>query len=154
MHDIILNEKVMKRNDDLATENRRQLRERGIFSINLISSPGSGKTTLIEKTIGMLDGGKRLAVIEGDITTDVDAQRIMKKGIPVRQINTGRSCHLDAHMISHTLPWVFEQGDTADVVSADPIRAVYGVKLIENARIGFEPGTDAGTGTDTGTGTE
>ena len=111
MHDITVNEKVMARNNELAEENRRSLKERGIFAINLISSPGSGKTSIIEKSLERLDGRKKVVVIEGDITTDMDARRIMKHGIPVRQINTGRSCHLDAHMIHHTLPWLFEQGD-------------------------------------------
>ena len=112
MHDIAINEKVMKRNDELAEGTRGLLREKGIYSINLISSPGSGKTAIIEKTLEGLDGRVRAAVIEGDIQGDLDRQRLLPFGIPVRQINTGRSCHLDAHMLSHTLPWLFEQGKT------------------------------------------
>ncbi|MDT8316682.1 MAG: hydrogenase nickel incorporation protein HypB [bacterium] len=111
MHDIILNEKVLARNAELADNNRRQLKERGIFTINLISSPGSGKTSVVEKTLEALDGRKKVAVIEGDIQADLDVQRLLRFRIPLRQINTGRSCHLDAHMIHHSLPWLIEQGD-------------------------------------------
>ena len=111
MHDIILNEKVLAKNAELADNNRRQLKEKGIFTINLISSPGSGKTSVIEKTLEALDGRKKVAVIEGDIQADLDVQRLSPFGIPLRQINTGRSCHLDAHMIHHSLPWLIEQGD-------------------------------------------
>ena len=111
MHDIILNEKLLAKNAELADNNRRQLREKGIYTINLISSPGSGKTSVIEKTLEALDGRKKVAVIEGDIQADLDVQRLSRFDIPLRQINTGRSCHLDAHMIHHSLPWLIEQGD-------------------------------------------
>ncbi len=110
MHDIILNEKVLARNIELAQSNRRQLRDQGILTVNLISSPGSGKTSIVEKTIEGLQSEMGIAVIEGDIQADLDLQRLKKFNIPVRQINTGRSCHLDAHMVCHTLPWLFEQG--------------------------------------------
>ncbi len=111
MHDILLEKKILSRNEEIAMENRKMLKGKGIFSINMVSSPGSGKTTIIEKTIELLQGRVRLAVIEGDIQTDLDAQRISSYNIPVRQITTGRACHLDAHMVHHTLPWLFEQGD-------------------------------------------
>lgn len=111
MHDIILNEKLLAKNAELADNNRRQLKEKGVFTINLISSPGSGKTSVIEKTLEILDGRKKVAVIEGDIQADLDVQRLSRFDIPLRQINTGRSCHLDAHMIHHSLPWLIEQGD-------------------------------------------
>lgn len=111
MHDILLQEKVLIRNAQLAEKNRQLLKERGILSINLMSSPGSGKTSIVEKTLEMLQDRLRIAVIEGDIQTDLDAQRILKYGIPVKQINTGRSCHLDAHMIQHTLPWLLDQDE-------------------------------------------
>lgn len=111
MHDVILNEKVLAKNIEYAEDNRRILKEKGIFTINLISSPGSGKTSIVEKTVEGLKERMNLAVIEGDIQADLDLQRLMKFNIPVRQINTGRSCHLDAHMVKHTLPWIFEQGE-------------------------------------------
>lgn len=110
MHDIAINEKILSRNMEIAGMNRARLKERGIFTINLISSPGAGKTAIVEKTVKALKDQMKLAVVEGDIQGDLDTQRLMKFDIPVRQINTGRSCHLDAHMIHHTLPWLFDQG--------------------------------------------
>ncbi len=110
MHDIIIEEKILSRNNEIAQENRRELKARRIFSINMVSSPGSGKTTIIEKTLEGLKDRLRVAVIEGDIRTDLDAQRLSKYDIPVRQITTGKACHLDAHMVRHTLPWVFGHG--------------------------------------------
>lgn len=109
MHDIILNEKVLAKNDELAGGNRQRLKEKGIFTINMISAPGAGKTSIVEKTVELVKGRLTPAVIEGDIQTDLDTQRLLKYNIPVRQINTGRCCHLDAHMICHTLPWLFDQ---------------------------------------------
>lgn len=111
MHDILIQEDILSKNDEIAQENREMLEERGIFSINMVSSPGSGKTSIIEKTVGLIKGFLKLAVIEGDIQTDLDAQRIKRHGIPVKQITTGRACHLDAHMVHHALPWLFEHKD-------------------------------------------
>lgn len=108
MHDILINEKILAKNDAIAAENRRLLRERGIYAINMVSAPGSGKTSLIERTVELLRDRVKLAVIEGDMETDLDAQRISRYHIPVKQITTGRACHLDAHMISHALPWLFD----------------------------------------------
>lgn len=110
MHDILIEEGILSKNDEIAGENRVRLRERGVFSINMVSSPGSGKTSLIEKTAGLISGVLKLAVIEGDMETDLDAERIRRHGIPAKQITTGRACHLDAHQVQHALPWVFEQG--------------------------------------------
>ena len=112
MSEILINTKVLVKNNEIADSNRKILKDRGIFTINLISSPGSGKTSIVEKTIEQLKGKVKVAVIEGDIQTDLDTQRILKYGIPAIQINTGRSCHLDARMIQLTLPWIFEQGRT------------------------------------------
>ena len=112
MHDVLINKKILAKNDGIANSNRKVLKERGIFTINLMSSPGSGKTSIVEKIAELLKDRVNIAVIEGDIQTDLDTQRIAKHGVPARQINTGRSCHLDAHMIQHTLPWLFEQGKT------------------------------------------
>jgi len=112
LHDIALGVKVLARNEEIAARNRKELKDRGIFTINIISAPGSGKTSIVERTVELLKGSMNIAVIEGDIQTDLDAVRISKHGIPVKQINTGRSCHLDAHMIEHSLPWLFEQGKT------------------------------------------
>ena len=112
MSEILINTKVPVKNNEIADSNRKILKDRGIFTINLMSSPGSGKTSIVEKTIEQLKGKVKVAVIEGDIQTDLDTQRILKYGIPAIQINTGRSCHLDARMIQLTLPWIFEQGRT------------------------------------------
>lgn len=106
MHDILIKEDILARNDELAGEVRRELKSRRIFSINMVSSPGSGKTSLIEKTLERIKDRISVAVIEGDIQTDLDAQRIGAHGVPVRQINTGRACHLDAHQIHHSMEWV------------------------------------------------
>jgi len=110
--EILINTKVLVKNNEIADSNRKILKDRGIFTINLMSSPGSGKTSIVEKTIELLKGKVNVAVIEGDVQTDLDTQRILKYGIPATQINTGRSCHLDARMIQLTLPWIFEQGRT------------------------------------------
>lgn len=112
MSEILINTKVLVKNNEIADSNRKILKDRGIFTINLMISPGSGKTSIVEKTIEQLKGKVKVAVIEGDIQTDLDTQRILKYGIPAIQINTGRSCHLDARMIQLTLPWIFEQGRT------------------------------------------
>ncbi|MCF6159388.1 MAG: hydrogenase nickel incorporation protein HypB [wastewater metagenome] len=112
MHDILIEKNILSKNKTIAVENRKMLREKGAFSINMVGSPGSGKTAIIEKTIESLKDTVTLAVIEGDIQTSLDTQRISKYSIPVRQITTGKACHLDAHMIYHTLPWLFEQGNT------------------------------------------
>lgn len=92
---------ILGKNNRLAGFNRALFREKGIFVLNLVSSPGSGKTTLLERTLRDLSDTLRFAVIEGDQQTDNDARRIAATGVPVRQINTGAGCHLDAHMIMH-----------------------------------------------------
>ncbi len=107
MHDIPVKEKILSKNDELAEKNRSSLRGCGIYTINMVSSPGAGKTTIIEKTLSMLRDTIGMAVVEGDIQTDLDTKRIERLGVPATQITTGRACHLDAHMISHVLPWAF-----------------------------------------------
>ncbi|HSO07612.1 MAG TPA: hydrogenase nickel incorporation protein HypB [Pelomicrobium sp.] len=95
---------ILAKNDGYARENRRALAERGVFAVNLVSSPGSGKTTLLTKTIAALEGRRAMAVIEGDQQTAFDADRIRATGVPAVQINTGKGCHLDAHMVGRALP--------------------------------------------------
>lgn len=92
---------ILARNNRLAAGNRALFSAKGVFVLNLVSSPGSGKTTLLERTLRDLSAKTRTAVIEGDQQTDNDAQRIAATGVPVRQINTGAGCHLDAHMVGH-----------------------------------------------------
>ena len=94
---------VRAKNDAIAAGTRKLLKDRGIATVNFISSPGSGKTTLLERTITALKGELGFAVVEGDQQTDRDAERIAACGVPVVQINTVSSCHLDAHQVSHAL---------------------------------------------------
>lgn len=94
---------ILAKNDALAAENRRYFQERGIFAVNLVSSPGSGKTTLLVRTIEALGRRVPIAVIEGDQQTSNDADRIRASGAPAVQINTGKGCHLDAHMVGSGL---------------------------------------------------
>lgn len=89
---------ILSKNQALATENRRYFAARGIFALNLLSSPGAGKTTLLVRTIAALGGQFPMAVIEGDQQTTEDADRIRQAGVAALQINTGKGCHLDAHM--------------------------------------------------------
>jgi len=98
-----LEENILAKNDAYAAENRRRLAARGIFALNLVSSPGAGKTTLLVKTIETLAGRLPVAVIEGDQQTSLDAERIQAAGAPAIQINTGKGCHLDAHAVGHAL---------------------------------------------------
>jgi hydrogenase nickel incorporation protein HypB len=98
---IAIEEDILGKNNRLAGFNRALFKDKGIFVLNLVSSPGSGKTTLLEQTLRKLSPTLRCAVIEGDQQTDNDARRIASTGVPVRQINTGSGCHLDAHMIMH-----------------------------------------------------
>lgn len=95
--------RILDANERIAEENRRIFDSNNIFTINLMSSPGAGKTSLLEKTIKHLKGRKKIGVIAGDISGSDDALRIDRLGIPVVQINTGGACHLDANMINHVL---------------------------------------------------
>jgi hydrogenase nickel incorporation protein HypB len=99
-------EKILSANDRLAAENRRLLDGAGVFAINLMASPGAGKTSLIEKTVLALHDRVRLAVIDGDIATSLDADRAAAAGARAVQINTGGDCHLDAVMLHSALPQI------------------------------------------------
>jgi hydrogenase nickel incorporation protein HypB len=101
---------ILSKNNAYADANRRQFAAHGIFAANLVSSPGSGKTTLLVKSIEMLKGKLPLAVIEGDQQTSNDAERIRATGAQAIQVNTGKGCHLDAHMVGHA----FERLNLAD----------------------------------------
>ncbi|MGI5879015.1 MAG: hydrogenase nickel incorporation protein HypB [Syntrophomonadaceae bacterium] len=94
-----LEHNILGANELLARKNRNIFSAQGLLVINLMSSPGSGKTTILEKTIDSLNGRLKLGVIEGDLYTDQDAQRIENKGVRVIQINTEGACHLDAGMV-------------------------------------------------------
>jgi hydrogenase nickel incorporation protein HypB len=100
--------RVLDGNDRIATENRKDFDAHGCFVVNLMSAPGSGKTTILERTLGALRGRLRAGVIEGDVQGTLDADRLAPLGVPVVQINTdphfGGACHLDARMIRNALP--------------------------------------------------
>ncbi|MEA3302974.1 MAG: hydrogenase nickel incorporation protein HypB, partial [Pseudomonadota bacterium] len=98
-----IEEDILAKNNAYASANRRWFSEHGILALNLVSSPGSGKTTLLTRTIDDLKAALKLSVIEGDQQTANDADRIRETGVKALQINTGKGCHLDAHMIGHAL---------------------------------------------------
>jgi len=95
--------RILDENDRRAADNRTFFRERGIRALNFVSSPGSGKTTLLQRTLGALAGEVHAAVLVGDLETANDAQRLRRPGVPVAQITTGGTCHLDASMIARGL---------------------------------------------------
>lgn len=96
-------EQVHSVNDQLAAENQDRLKEAGVFSINLMASPGAGKTSLIEKTLGGLDQAISVAAVDGDVATSIDADRAAEAGATAVQINTGGQCHIDAAMLRSAL---------------------------------------------------
>jgi hydrogenase nickel incorporation protein HypB len=95
---------VLKRNDELARALRTRFQQAGLFVVSLVSSPGSGKTAFLEKTLTLLrESGSRPAALVGDLATDNDADRLARSGVPVKQITTGTMCHLEAAMIDSAL---------------------------------------------------
>ncbi|GAO35011.1 hydrogenase nickel incorporation protein HypB [Sulfuricella sp. T08] len=94
---------ILAKNNQYASANRSHFAEHGIFALNLVSSPGSGKTSLLTRTIERFKDKTRIAVIEGDQQTSLDADRIRATGVSAVQINTGKGCHLDAHMVGHAM---------------------------------------------------
>jgi hydrogenase nickel incorporation protein HypB len=94
---------ILSKNNLYAATNRRYFQQHGILSLNLVSSPGSGKTTLLTRTIDDLQAEYAISVIEGDQQTANDAERIRATGVKALQINTGKGCHLDGHMVGHAL---------------------------------------------------
>ncbi len=100
---ITIERKVLEKNDEIARLNRALLEGHGLFSINVVSSPGAGKTSILERTIEHLRGSVRIAVIEGDVQTDFDAQRVARYGVPAIQIVTHGGCHLEAKLVQDAL---------------------------------------------------
>ena len=100
---ITVERKVLEKNDNIASEIRKSFSEKKIFSINLVSSPGSGKTSLVERTIVNIKNKLRIAVVEGDVQTDLDAKRVDAFGVPVVQIVTNGGCHLEAGLVRDAL---------------------------------------------------
>ena len=103
-HLIQIEQNILSKNDGYAEANRQWLADRRLLALNLVSSPGAGKTTLLVQTLNLFPNGTPLGVVEGDQATANDADRIRETGVPAVQINTGRGCHLDAHMVGHALP--------------------------------------------------
>ncbi len=96
---ITIERKVLEKNDRIAEKNRRLFSEHGVFVLNFVSSPGAGKTSILEKTFQQLGNAMKIAVIEGDVQTDLDSRRVASYGVPVVQIITMGACHLEAKFV-------------------------------------------------------
>ena len=112
MEIIKIERKVLAKNDAVASENRKQFEDNGVFAVNMVSSPGSGKTSLVEKMIQHFGGRVNISVIEGDVQTDLDAQRVGAYNVPVVQIITNGGCHLEANLVRDSL-------ESLDLVKTD-----------------------------------
>jgi hydrogenase nickel incorporation protein HypB len=129
-------QKVLSENDRMAAALRESLRENGVYCPNFISSPGAGKTLLLERTLELLPGGTKAAVLTGDIQTDNDATRLARYGYPVRQITTGGACHLDARMIERALAeWRIEELDYLFIENVGNLVCPASYDLGENDKI-------------------
>jgi hydrogenase nickel incorporation protein HypB len=96
-------EGILRKNDVRAHDLRQRFGREGVFVVSLVSSPGAGKTALLEKTLATLKATRRVAALVGDLATDNDAERLQRAGVPVRQITTGTMCHLEAEMVARAL---------------------------------------------------
>lgn len=100
---ITIERKILEKNDEIAAENRSLFARHGVFVINMVSSPGAGKTSILERSLEQLKGELKVAVIEGDVQTDLDAQRVARYGVPAVQIVTRGGCHLEANLVRDAL---------------------------------------------------
>jgi hydrogenase nickel incorporation protein HypB len=100
---ITIERKVLAKNDEIASQNRALFKQHGIFVLNIVSSPGSGKTSILERTLEALNGELKIAVIEGDVQTDFDARRVARYNVPTAQIVTLGGCHLEANLVQDAL---------------------------------------------------
>ncbi len=133
---VVLEKKVLNENQRLAAELRERFGRAGTLVVNLISSPGSGKTRLLERTLESLPDGLRAAVLTGDIQTDADATRLARFGFPVRQITTGGTCHLDAKMIDrHLEGWDLDALDILFIENVGNLVCPSSYDLGEEAKI-------------------
>ncbi len=121
--DAALGVNLLQANQTEADHNREHFDDWGITCLNLMSSPGAGKTVLLEKTLSLLSSDLNLAVIEGDMTTELDAEKLRQYGVPIIAINTGRSCHLDATMVAGGLHQLKEQyqPETFDLIFVENV---------------------------------
>jgi len=131
-----LKSKVLNENQRIAESLRERFRDNGVLCLNLISSPGSGKTALLEQTLAHLDPCIRAAVLTGDIQTDNDARRLARFGFPVKQITTGGTCHLDGKMIEkHLEDWPLENLDLLFIENVGNLVCPSSYDLGENSKI-------------------
>ncbi len=129
-------EKVLNENQRLAAELRQRFRDHHVFCINLISAPGSGKTSLLERTLAALPDTTKIATLTGDIQTENDAKRLARAGFPVKQIVTGGTCHLDARMITKALAdWDLDQLDTLIIENVGNLVCPSSYDLGEHAKV-------------------
>jgi len=128
-------QKVLKRNDLLARELRERFRKAGVYVVSLVSSPGSGKTAFLEKTLTLLQPRARVAAVVGDLATDNDAVRLARSRAPVRQITTGTICHLDAEMVKQALDgWTLEEIELLFIENVGNLVCPSSYDLGENVR--------------------
>ncbi len=126
---------VLSKNDQIAAELRARFARDGVFAINMLSSPGAGKTRLLEETLRRLAARYRVAALVGDLATDNDAQRLLRSGAPVRQIETGDLCHLEADMLArHLAEWDIGALDFLFVENVGNLVCPTGYDLGESAR--------------------
>jgi hydrogenase nickel incorporation protein HypB len=132
----MIEKKVLNENQILAEQLRQRFREHDVFCLNIISSPGSGKTSLLERTLERFPKGTRVAVLTGDIQTENDAIRLARFGFPVKQITTGGTCHLDARMIQkHLADWPLEDLDILLVENVGNLVCPSSYDLGEHAKV-------------------
>jgi hydrogenase nickel incorporation protein HypB len=128
-------QKVLKRNDLLASALRSRFHETGVFVVSLVSSPGSGKTAFLERTLAALRPQFRVAALVGDLATENDAVRLARSGAPVRQITTGTVCHLDAEMVNQALDgWTLADLDLLFIENVGNLVCPSSYDLGENLR--------------------
>jgi hydrogenase nickel incorporation protein HypB len=133
---VAVEEKVLSENDKLAVGLRERFRAHQILCVNLISSPGSGKTALLERTLEALPQTAKVAVLTGDIQTENDARRLARAGFPVKQITTGGTCHLDAAMVGRALAdWDLASLDTLFIENVGNLVCPTSYDLGEHAKI-------------------
>jgi hydrogenase nickel incorporation protein HypB len=126
---------ILKKNDLLARDLRERFRRAGVYVVNLVSSPGAGKTLLLEATLRALQSGHRTAALTGDLATERDAERLRRSGAPVRQITTGTVCHLDAEMLATALDgWELDQLDFLFIENVGNLVCPSSYDLGENLR--------------------
>ena len=129
-------ERVLKQNDLLARELRQRFREAGVRVVSMVSSPGAGKTMLLEKTLAIVSREYRVAALVGDLATENDALRLQRSGAPVKQITTGTTCHLDASMISAALTdWNLKGLDILFIENVGNLVCPSSYDLGENLRV-------------------